>query len=285
MSKIVLDNITTGFASTGKINNNNDTVEDHLNNKVLYRNNPTGEPNQMENELDMNSNKITNLLSGVLNSDAVNYGQLVGAIATLSTGLIASQRESQTGADVSGGVSTLLTITYTVAGNNLFVFRNGVMQTLGVDYTETSTASVTWIATPNSGDALLFITNLSTTTSLINSQAISHSVLGTTYNLSQYLLGRNTLALITDGDATPAVPYYEMYKTANTSPTTITNFDTVSLTKKIWVMFGDSNTTIDFTASSLLGNAGVDWTPSQGDHMTCVWDGASWYCDISDNTA
>ena len=98
-------------------------------------------------------------------------------------------------------------------------------------------------------------------------------------------MARNTLALFDDGDTTPAVTVYEMYKTANTSPTTITNFDTVSLTKKIWVIFGDSNTTIDFTASSLRGNAGVDWTPSSGDHMTCVWDGASWYCDISDNTA
>lgn len=52
----------------------------------------------------------------------------------------------------------------------------------------------------------------------------------------------------------------------------------------IRVVFGDNNTEIDFTGTNLKGNGGVDWSPSSGDHMTCVFDGSSWYCDCHDNT-
>lgn len=79
MAKLVLNDLTTTYGSQTLINNNNASIEDHLNNKVLYRNNPAGEPNQMENQLDMNSNKITNVADGTNNSDAVNYGQLRAA--------------------------------------------------------------------------------------------------------------------------------------------------------------------------------------------------------------
>jgi len=61
MAKITLDTITSGFQSTSQVNNNNSDIVTNLNDKVLYRDNPTGEPNQMNNLLDMNSNQIINL--------------------------------------------------------------------------------------------------------------------------------------------------------------------------------------------------------------------------------
>lgn len=60
MAKIDLSDVVSGYASATKQNANNASVEDHLNNKVLYRDNPTGEANSMQQELDMNSNDITN---------------------------------------------------------------------------------------------------------------------------------------------------------------------------------------------------------------------------------
>lgn len=60
MAKITLDTITSGFQSTSQVNNNNSDIVTEFNNKVLYRDNPGGEPNQMENDLDMNSNDILN---------------------------------------------------------------------------------------------------------------------------------------------------------------------------------------------------------------------------------
>lgn len=59
MSKIDLDPITSGY-NLSKINANFQKVEDELNNKVLYRNPPAGEPNSMSSNLDMNSRSILN---------------------------------------------------------------------------------------------------------------------------------------------------------------------------------------------------------------------------------
>jgi hypothetical protein len=63
MAKVTLPNIASGFASTTTLNNAFDSIESELNSKVLYRDNPSGEPNQMENDLDMNNNSILNLAS------------------------------------------------------------------------------------------------------------------------------------------------------------------------------------------------------------------------------
>lgn len=110
MSKIVLNNLTTNFGSQTLHNANNDTIEDHLNNKVLYRDNPTGEANQMENQLDMNSYKITNLASASNAGDAVNYGQLVTALGPDSVSaaqLRADLLSSAGGTHVGSGIVTL----------------------------------------------------------------------------------------------------------------------------------------------------------------------------------
>jgi hypothetical protein len=60
MAKISISNLSSGFNSTTTLNNAFDTIETELNSKVLYRNNPAGEPNQMENDFDMNGFKILN---------------------------------------------------------------------------------------------------------------------------------------------------------------------------------------------------------------------------------
>ena len=45
MAKILIGNISSGFASTSTLNTAFDAIEAELNNKVLYRDNPSGEPN------------------------------------------------------------------------------------------------------------------------------------------------------------------------------------------------------------------------------------------------
>ena len=61
MAKITLPTISSGYATTTQLNNAFDSIETELQNKVLYRNNPAGEPNTMQNSLDMNSNSILNV--------------------------------------------------------------------------------------------------------------------------------------------------------------------------------------------------------------------------------
>jgi hypothetical protein len=70
MAKISISNLSSGFNSTTTLNNAFDTIETELNNKVLYRDNPAGEPNQMEQDLDMNGFKILN--AGDVEVDGVN---------------------------------------------------------------------------------------------------------------------------------------------------------------------------------------------------------------------
>lgn len=61
MAKITLPSISSGYATTTQLNNAFAAIASEFQNKVLYRNNPTGEPNQMEQDLDMNNNKILNV--------------------------------------------------------------------------------------------------------------------------------------------------------------------------------------------------------------------------------
>jgi len=145
----------------------------------------------MEANIDMNSNRLVNLVDAINGKEPATLDQLNGALAAAGSGLIASQTEVQTGANVVGSVTTFTGITYTVGGNNLFVFRNGNFQTKGIDYTETSSSSITWVSAPNSTDGLTFITNLATTNSTTDTSAIGHSEDGVSYNLATYLQNRH----------------------------------------------------------------------------------------------
>lgn len=60
MSKITLNDVTN-IGSLSVINSNFDKIEQELQNKVLYRNNPTGEPNTIEQDIDMNGNDLINV--------------------------------------------------------------------------------------------------------------------------------------------------------------------------------------------------------------------------------
>lgn len=59
MAKITISDIGSGF-SLSKINDAFQQIEDALNNDVLWRDNPTGEVNYMNNDLDMNTYDILN---------------------------------------------------------------------------------------------------------------------------------------------------------------------------------------------------------------------------------
>lgn len=60
MAKINLHNISSGF-NLSKINENFQKIEEELQNKVLYRDNPEGEPNQCKSDLDLNNRDLLNV--------------------------------------------------------------------------------------------------------------------------------------------------------------------------------------------------------------------------------
>jgi len=87
----------------------------------------------------------------------------------------------------------------------------------------------------------------------------------------------NTVTTLTAGDATPSVLNRFIVKTANTSSTTITDFDDGSTGQPLWLIIGDGDTTIDFSSTNLKGNGGADYSATENDLWLFVYDGTYWY--------
>lgn len=83
MAKITISDIQSGYASTSALNATFNTLEDHFNNKVLYRNNPSGEPNQMQQDLDMNNFGLLNVNGLTTTSFTVNGVDYLAAMNTI----------------------------------------------------------------------------------------------------------------------------------------------------------------------------------------------------------
>jgi hypothetical protein len=74
MAKIDLNTVSSGYLSQAALNANFTAIENEFQNKVLYRDNPSGEPNSMQNDLDMNGFHILN--AGNINpvdADTISY--------------------------------------------------------------------------------------------------------------------------------------------------------------------------------------------------------------------
>ena len=152
--KITLDSIISGFKSVTKLIANFDLIESELNDKVLYRDNPDGEPNQMENDLDMNGNRITNLPTATSNTDPVTYAQFQASSSVVQfTGTVVN---SQLGSDAAG--STFTVPEYTPGSSNLQVYLNGVLAPVST-YTEPTSTTVLMNTAPVSDDEYTFIIN------------------------------------------------------------------------------------------------------------------------------
>jgi len=78
MAKLTLQDILAGYAATGALNNNFEEIQEALDN-TLSRDGSA--PNQMESDIDMNSNKVRNLAAPSALSDAARYQDVI-AIGT-----------------------------------------------------------------------------------------------------------------------------------------------------------------------------------------------------------
>lgn len=72
MSKIALDRLTSSFSFQAAYNEVLASIEEEFSERVLYRNNPVGEPNNMLNDLDMSGNDIINV--GLISAEGFNVG-------------------------------------------------------------------------------------------------------------------------------------------------------------------------------------------------------------------
>lgn len=97
MTKIVLENIVAP-QNLQDINSNFDKIEEALNDKVLWRNNPSGEANHMiQTNIDMNSNDLFNVkdmtVLGVFSAGGIHLTEEIERIGQISKEVQAAQVE------------------------------------------------------------------------------------------------------------------------------------------------------------------------------------------------
>jgi hypothetical protein len=173
MTKLVLDDISTGYGSTTKLNSNFDAIEDALDN-TLSRDGSA--PNNMLSDLDMNSQRILNLPSATTNTEPVTYSQFLAAQGTYTAQ--GWQIEEQT-ATAAQTLFTLTGITYTPGTGNIGVYINGVRQHPSV-YSETSASVITFSSGVTAGDKVLFeVLSLDTAAGTIASSLVTFLPPGT----------------------------------------------------------------------------------------------------------
>lgn len=98
-----------------------------------------------------------------------------------------------------------------------------------------------------------------------------------------FVTGEGYVHLFTANDATPDVVKGTIYRTANTSTTTITAFDNAnSIGKNITVLINDSFTRFDVTGTTLKHHITVDFAADSLSVISWVWDGTNWFCTQSD---
>ena len=138
MAKINLDDISAGYISVATFNANNQTIEDAIDNTISRDGTA---PNTMEANLDMNSNKITNLTDGVNNQDAVTVYQLtqgqLGVVPAATNISITDAGGDFTATTVEGALTEIATDYLPLAGGTM----TGAITTPELkDYSLTSTS-------------------------------------------------------------------------------------------------------------------------------------------------
>lgn len=97
MSKVTPIPVTSVF-NTQAINENNRKFAEALNEGVLWRKNPEGEPNDMKNDLDMNEKRIYNLPEPVLDHEAARFKDLKEAKSEVNS-VLDKTLQAQKGAE------------------------------------------------------------------------------------------------------------------------------------------------------------------------------------------
>ena len=120
MTKIDIVPITGGF-NLSAINQNFDDIAAELNDKVLYRDNPVGEPNQMLNDLDMNGNDILNLHALHVDQLIVNNVDLTNTAADAAAAEAAASAAAASAAQAQAIENTIQSFTGSLTNEGPFV--------------------------------------------------------------------------------------------------------------------------------------------------------------------
>lgn len=221
--KISLATILNGF-NLANINDNFQKLEAYINDKVLSRDINTGQANEMLETLDMNSNRIINVPTPSLSSEAVNKAYVDQRINVDTSNTVNTVQEVAVA--TAGQTVFNLAQTYTPGSLNLDVYVNGVHQDTG-DYAETSESVVTFGEGLAAGDRVLFkINQRSVSTDALSPGAVVTALDGQNVNLG-VVTTTDVQTGVNDGD-TVEFKAYDVDGTAYSTFATLTAGNTPS---------------------------------------------------------
>jgi hypothetical protein len=153
MAKYTPETLQGGFSDKDTINAEFQKIATIINTEMLSRSNQIGEPNQLQDDIDVNSKILYNIPAGTEGSHAVNYAQLVAFTGTggSEAGLVRVVSEILT-ATAGQTAFTLTAFTYVPGAGSIAVYINGVRQ---YTFTETSTSVITFDEALDEGDQVL----------------------------------------------------------------------------------------------------------------------------------
>lgn len=142
MGDITLNNVSSGY-NLSKINDNFSILEDIINDTVLHL---SGGNNVMQQQLDMNSQRIINLPTPIYDTDVVRLKELNAAV-TSGTGVAPVDQARQTG---TGSQTQFDTPAVGIVANptSMFVRIDGVVQRAVTDYNTTTAGKIDFSVAP-----------------------------------------------------------------------------------------------------------------------------------------
>lgn len=122
MAKLTLPTITSGYVTTAQLNTALVDIANEFQNKVLYRDNPVGEPNQLLNDIDFNSNSIINItaINGVpVSAFSDISGYVASASASATAAATSAAQASASATTALNTVSGIIPVVYTTSGDGV----------------------------------------------------------------------------------------------------------------------------------------------------------------------
>jgi len=150
MARYTKVSLGSNYASKQQIDQNLDAIATAIDDTLSRKGD---QPNTMEAELDMNSNRILNLPDAIQDQEPVTLQQFnTGAIGTKTTQTLRAQYVA------TSGQTVFTTPLYVPSSNNLHVYINGVRQD-ATAYTETNASSITLTEGVQAGDIVQLVVN------------------------------------------------------------------------------------------------------------------------------
>lgn len=181
MAKLTLNDIVNTY-NVALINSNFTKIEDEFQNKVLYRDNPSGEPNSMASSIDMNGNRILNLPAPQSMNEPARLADVSGlgditALVQQAEQAADSALVSEQAAQAYAGQAAASAAGAASAAISAQTFAEGLIgsSTTSSDYTLGTKVFVTQTGKQFNPGQFITITDATTPTSFMLAQVLSYS--------------------------------------------------------------------------------------------------------------